>query len=169
MTMGSSGLGNPIAVEGEVTRQQHLVTVDSGAPWAFATGGNPRNEVRVFGVHSGWGLRSKPFLGTDKWAALSSSEDAFGSPTSPSGRVCLLTVHPSARRAKRVVTVGCTEGLLDDVHAGPLKKWRRFPVGLDSHSQNVHFGEFSTAMAKRGTRSFRRRTGLHYVLYAGAV
>ena len=65
---GTFGFGNPIAVEAARIGSA-LCAGDSGAPWAFANGGNPWNEMRVFGVHSGNGS-SNPFLGSDEWAAL---------------------------------------------------------------------------------------------------
>jgi Trypsin len=66
---GTFGLGNPIAVEAD--RIGHTACQgDSGAPWSFADGANPANEMRVFAVHSGDGLFSNPLLGGDEWGAL---------------------------------------------------------------------------------------------------
>jgi hypothetical protein len=161
---GIVGLGNPIAVEGEVL-DNNTCHGDSGAPWAFATGGNPRNEVRVFGVHSGWGLRSKPFLGTDKWAALLPPRMRWV--TDLSKRKGLpINCPPFGEAGKEGSYRRCTEGYWM-TSRGATEKWRRFQ-SVSTPLSNVHFGDFD-GDGQAGDAFVSSADGLHYVLYAGAV
>jgi hypothetical protein len=161
---GILGLGNPIAVEGE-TLDNELCPGDSGSPWAFATGGSPYKEMRVFGVHSGSGLRSNPLLGTDDWATLLPPRMRWITDTS-AAKGLPINCPSFGERGKENSYRRCTDGYWM-MSRGATAEWRRFQ-SVSTPLSSVRFGDFD-GDGHSGDAFVSSRNGKRYVLYTDAT